>query len=124
MPGAYYFIEDLVAVNAGGGRPYREALAARYKASPRFRKMLYNQSMFYAIPSLILAIPLTVIAVRPEVPATGAYGICWAVPFLWVVVWGIITIKWCKRDMVRERLDWEAGIEPVKGEAAVSQSSA
>ncbi|KAH7161564.1 hypothetical protein EDB81DRAFT_348829 [Dactylonectria macrodidyma] len=109
LPGVYYFIEDVVAVNAGAGRPYREALAARYNASPRFRRMLYEQSLFWSIPSLILAVPLTVIAVIPPVPATAAYGICWAVPFLWAILWGIITIKWCKRDMVRERLEWEAG---------------
>lgn len=108
LPGVYYFIEDTVAVNAGAGRPYREALAARYHASPRFRRMLYVQSLFWSIPSLLLAVPLTVIAVIPQVPATVAYGICWAVPFLWAILWGVISIKWCKRDMIRERLDWEA----------------
>lgn len=123
LPGAYYFIEDLVAVNAGGGRPYREALAARYKASPRFRKMLYTQSIFYAIPSLILAAVLTVIAVIPQVPATGAYGICWAVPFLWAAIWGVISIKWCKRDMVRERLEWEADIDPETKDNAMRKPS-
>lgn len=76
LPGAYYFVEDVVAVNAGAGRPYREALAARYKASSRFRKMLLNQSLFWSIPSIILAIPLTVVAVIHGVPATVAYGIC------------------------------------------------
>ena len=76
LPAVYYFIEDVVAVNAGGGRPYREALAARYRASPRFRQMLMKQSLFWSIPSLLLAIPLTVIAVINEVPATVAYGIC------------------------------------------------
>ncbi|KAH6981331.1 hypothetical protein BKA56DRAFT_673735 [Ilyonectria sp. MPI-CAGE-AT-0026] len=108
LPGVYYFIEDTVAVNAGAGRPYREALAARYHASPRFRRMLYVQSLFWSIPSILLAVPLTVIAVIPQVPATVAYGICWAVPFLWAILWGVISIKWCKRDMIRERLEWEA----------------
>jgi hypothetical protein len=73
---AYYFMEDVMAVNARAGRPYREALAARYAASPRFRKLLREQSWFWAIPPIIVAIPLTVIAVIPPVPATAAYGIC------------------------------------------------
>ncbi|OAQ92407.1 hypothetical protein VFPFJ_04147 [Purpureocillium lilacinum] len=107
-PGVYYFIEDVVAVNAGAGRPYREALAARYRASPRFRRMLYVQSLFWSIPALLLAAPLTVIAVIHPVPATAAYGVCWAVPFLWCALWGAISVWWCKRDMVRERLEWEA----------------
>lgn len=102
-------MEDVVAVNCGAGRPYREALAARYKASPRFRRMLYVQSIFWSIPSLLLAIPLTVIAVIDPVPATAAYGVNWAVPFLWAAVWGLITVRMCKRDMERERLEWEAG---------------
>lgn len=109
LPPVYYFIEDVVAVNAGAGRPFREALAARYKASPRFRRMLYIQSIFWSIPAIIIAIPLTVIAVIHPVPATAAYGICWAVPFLWMVIWGVISVYWCKADMVRERLEWQAG---------------
>ena len=56
----------------------------------------------------MLAIALTVIAVIHEVPATAAYGVCWAVPFLWAIIWGVISVYWCKRDMVRERLEWEA----------------
>lgn len=75
-PGVYYFVEDTVAVNANAGRPYREALAARYDASPRFRRMMYNQSIFWSIPPIIIAVPLTVIAVIHPVPATVAYGIC------------------------------------------------
>jgi len=75
-PGVYYFLEDVVAVNANAGRLYREALAARYDASLRFRQMIYNQSLFWSIPPLIVAIPLTVIAVIHSVPVTVAYGIC------------------------------------------------
>ncbi|KAJ9659128.1 hypothetical protein H2198_003270 [Neophaeococcomyces mojaviensis] len=112
-PGVYYFIEDTVAVNANAGRPFREALAARYDASPRFRQMLYWQSVFWAVPPLILAIPLTVIALIHSVPATVAYGICWAVPFIWATIWGIVSMWWVKRDMVRERLEWEATNAPL-----------
>ncbi|KAF7560298.1 hypothetical protein G7046_g3846 [Stylonectria norvegica] len=122
LPGVYYFIEDVVAVNAKAGRPFREALAARYKASPRFRRMLYVQSLFWSIPALILAIPLTIIAVIPQVPATGAYGVCWAVPFLWAIVWGVICIKWCKKEMVKERLEWEAGHTGAKDEPDAASS--
>lgn len=104
----YYLVEDVAAVNAGAGRPYREALAARYKASPRFQRMLYVQSIFWSVPAVLLAAGLTVPAVSHDVPADIAYGLCWAVPFLWCALWGLITIRWCKRDMVRERLEWEA----------------
>lgn len=124
LPGVYYFIEDIAAVNAGAGRPFREALAARYKVSPRFRKMLGFQSWFWSVPALILAIPLTVIAVITPVPATGAYGVCWAVPFLWIALWGVITVRMCKRDMERERIEWEAGDDQDQAKQTPSESSA
>ena len=111
LPGLYYFMEDVVAVNVKAGRPYREALAARYQSSPRFQRMLLVQSLFWSIPALVLAVGLTVIAVIHSVPASIAYGLCWAVPFLWAILWGFITIKWCKSEMVKERLEWE-GDEP------------
>ena len=114
LPGAYYFIEDTLAVNARCGRPYREALMARYKASPRFREMLYEMSLFWSIPSLILATLLTVMAVLPPVPENWAYGVCWTAPFIWAFIWGCITIPWAKARMVRERLEWEAGKVPGK----------
>ena len=74
--------------------------------------MLHTQSWFWSIPSLILAAALTVVAVIPPIPPAISYGICWAVPFMWWGLWGIITVRWCKRDLVRERLEWEAGVEP------------
>ncbi|KAK5104169.1 hypothetical protein LTS08_002054 [Lithohypha guttulata] len=114
-PGVYYFMEDTVAVNANAGRPYREALAARYEASPRFREMIYNQSLFWSIPPIIIAIPLTIISVINPVPATVAYGITWAIPFIWATVWGLVSLRWCKRDMVRERIEWESTQGPLDG---------
>lgn len=73
---AYYFMEDVMAVNAGAGRPYREALEARYFASARFRRLLRYESWFWGIPPIIVAIPLTIIATIDPVPPTAAYGIC------------------------------------------------
>ncbi|TFA97622.1 hypothetical protein CCMA1212_010615 [Trichoderma ghanense] len=121
LPGVYYFIEDVVAVNAGAGRPFREALAARYHASPRFRTMLLVQSLFWSIPALVLAAALTVVALLHPIPATVAYGICWAVPFIWCAIWGAITVVWCKRNMVRERLEWEQEHPTEKLEATSSE---
>lgn len=74
-PGVYYLIEDVIAVNASAGRPYREALAARYKASPRFRRMIKQQSLFWSIPSLIIAVACTIVIVIHPVPKKVGYGI-------------------------------------------------
>ncbi|RDA92433.1 hypothetical protein CP533_4728 [Ophiocordyceps camponoti-saundersi (nom. inval.)] len=115
LPGAYYFVEDIVAVNAAAGRPYREALAARYRASRRFRRMLYMQSLFWSVPALVLAAALTAVAVTPDVPATGAYGVCWAVPFLWSALWGGLTVMWCGREMKKERMEWDEALSDGNG---------
>lgn len=74
-PGVYYIIEDIIAVNAGAGRPFREALAARYAASPRFRRMIKMQSLFWSIPSLVVAIVCTVVIVIHPVSKEVAYGV-------------------------------------------------
>lgn len=68
-------MEDVVAVNAGAGRPFREALAARYNASPRFRRMIKVQSLFWSIPAVILAIACTVVIVIHPVEKDVGYGI-------------------------------------------------
>lgn len=74
-PGVYYFIEDIIAVNANAGRPFREALAARYEASPRFRRMIKNLSLFWSIPSLFVAIVCTVVVCIHPVSQDVAYAI-------------------------------------------------
>jgi hypothetical protein len=74
-PGVYYLMEDVIAVNAGAGRPFREALAARYRASPRFRKMIRTQSIFWSVPSVIISIGLIVIICIHPVPKDVAYGL-------------------------------------------------
>jgi hypothetical protein len=75
LPGIYYIVEDIIAVNAGGGRPFREGWAARYNASPIFRKMIRDQSWFWSIPGLFVATACTVVVCIPPVPKPVAYGI-------------------------------------------------
>jgi hypothetical protein len=75
LPGIYYIVEDIVAVNSGGGRPFREGLAARYKASPIFRKMIRDQSWFWSIPGIVVAGACTVVVVINPVPEPVSYGL-------------------------------------------------
>jgi len=107
LPGIYYIVEDIVAVNAGGGRPFREGWAARYNASPIFRKMLRDLSWFWAIPALVLAVACTVVICIHQVPAPVGYGIGWAVPFIWAAIWAAITVPWVRSALHTERTKWE-----------------
>ncbi|TAQ86515.1 hypothetical protein B7494_g5180 [Chlorociboria aeruginascens] len=107
LPGIYYVAEDIVAVNAGGGRPFREGWAARYNASPIFRKMIRDQSWFWSISGLLVAISCTIIVCIHAVPNTVAYGIGWGVPFLWAGIWAAITLPWVRSIMAKEKKSWE-----------------
>ena len=75
LPGIFYIVEDIVAVNSGGGRPFREGMFARYRASPLFRKMMRDLSWFWSIPGLIMASAITVVVVINPVPEPVSYGI-------------------------------------------------
>jgi len=107
LPGIYYIAEDIVAVNAGGGRPFREGWAARYNASPIFQKMIRDQSWFWSIPALVIAIACTVVVCIHPVPKAVAYGIGWGVPFVWAGIWAAITVPWVRSVMAKEKKDWE-----------------
>lgn len=114
LPGVFYIVEDVVAVNARGGRPFREGMAARYKASPIFRKMMRDQSWFWSIGGLMMAGALTVVVVINPVPEPVAYGIGWAVPFIWAGIWGAITVPWVRAVMHKEKMTWQKETDMMK----------
>lgn len=107
-PGVYYIVEDIVAVNAGGGLPFREGMAARYEASPIFRKMIRDQSLFWSVPGVLVAIGCTVAICDHNVPHAVAYAVGWGIPFIWMGIWTVITIPWVRREMHKETVTWEA----------------
>lgn len=74
-PGVYTLLEDIVAVDGGAGRPYREALEARWSASPRFRRLMLDLSLFWSIPSILIGGACTVVVCVHSVPKPVAYGI-------------------------------------------------
>lgn len=62
MPTALYvLIEDIVAVDGGGGQKYRRALRDRYLASPYFRQMLFEMNCFWGGGSIIWATIITIL---------------------------------------------------------------
>lgn len=104
-PGVYTIIEDIIAVDGSGNLQFRAALDKRYQASPEFRNMLAKLSLFWSIPGLAIAAGVT--AAIWTVPIGVAFGIGWAVPFVWAAVWAVITVLWVPRMMRQERRAWE-----------------
>lgn len=60
-PGVFVLMEDIVAVDGGGGQEYRRGLVARYEASAVFRRLLMHLNWFWGVGSLIVAGAVTII---------------------------------------------------------------
>lgn len=75
MPTALYvLVEDIVAVDGGGGQIYRRALRDRYLASPYFRRMLFEQNCFWAGSAIVWATVFTILIFTT--PRDVAYVVC------------------------------------------------
>lgn len=75
MPTALYvLVEDIVAVDGGGGQKFRYALRTRYLSSPYFRRMLFEMNCFWAGGSLVAASAITAIIFTTS--ENVAYTVC------------------------------------------------
>ncbi|CAK42638.1 hypothetical protein AAWM_10392 [Aspergillus awamori] len=105
MPTALYvLIEDVVAVDGGGGQIYRYALRTRYLSSPYFRRMLFQMNCFWAGGSIVVAAAITAIIFTVSEPV--AYTLGWSLPFAWAGLWTLVTIPWVQSDLRREKKAW------------------
>ena len=107
-PIIFSIIEDVVAVDGGGGQRYRTALMMRYNTSPKFRALLRHMTWFWGVPSLVVGIALMalIFTVKREI----AYGLGWGVPTVWAGIWTLITIYWVKRVLRDEQRGWNGPI--------------
>ncbi|KAH7179908.1 uncharacterized protein B0J16DRAFT_272559 [Fusarium flagelliforme] len=104
-PLTFPIMEDITACDGGGGKEYREAALKRYKASPRFRRMLVEMLWGWAITGSVLSIVL--IALAWTLPVEIAYTLGWAVPSVWGGIGAFVTIKWGQRSIRIENEMWE-----------------
>ncbi|KAH8722786.1 hypothetical protein GQ44DRAFT_711261 [Phaeosphaeriaceae sp. PMI808] len=105
-PAVYSFVEDIVAVDGGGGTAFRLRLHQRYEASRYFRQMLHRLSLFWAIPGMLLSVGLTFVIFTVE--RDLAYILGWAMPFAWTGIWAIITTKFVQRELKVEEKVWQS----------------
>jgi len=103
-PAVFTIIEDIVAVDGGGGVEYREALIARYDASPLFRRMLNRLDGFWGVGALTTAAIITTLLWT--VPEQIGYWIGWSVPFLFAGLWAFLTIRYVQSCLLEERTVW------------------
>jgi hypothetical protein len=65
-PGVFTLMEDVVAVDGGGGQEFRQALVARYEVSKEFRTMLQQLNWVWGSASLLVAIVTTILVFAIE----------------------------------------------------------
>lgn len=125
MPTALYaLIEDVVAVDGGGGQIYRYALRTRYLSSPYFRRMLFEMNCFWSGGSIVCAAAITAVVFTVSEPVaytvsgprewehrvifglTSSAQLGWTLPFVWALIWTLITIPWVQSDLRREKAAW------------------
>ncbi|KAK4443454.1 hypothetical protein QBC34DRAFT_210713 [Podospora aff. communis PSN243] len=103
-PLVYTFVEDIVAVDGGAGKEYREALKARYQASKMFRRMIADQNWFWGFGSLACGAGTMVAIWLP--PKEIAYGLGWGIPLIFSLVWTWITVVWVRGALRKEKKMW------------------
>jgi len=97
-------VEDIVAVDGGAGREYRQSLMARYKASKVFRRMIADQNWFWGVGALLDGIG-TMVAIWTT-PEAVAYGIGWGSPLVFAIVWTWTTVVWVRGALRKEKKLW------------------
>ncbi|KAH7629699.1 hypothetical protein B0T09DRAFT_339969 [Sordaria sp. MPI-SDFR-AT-0083] len=105
-PLVFTIVEDIVAVDGAGGKEYRRAINARYEVSKRFREMIARQNWFWGVGAL--ADGIATMIVIWTIPQEIAYGVAWASPLIFSIIWTIITVIWVRRDIRREKAEWRA----------------
>ncbi|KAF9522578.1 hypothetical protein CPB83DRAFT_864229 [Crepidotus variabilis] len=102
-PAVFYLIEDVASVDFQHGRDFRRTLYRRYHASPPFRRLMMNLTIYWVISSAVYC------------GATAA--VTWTTPFRFafgytlgqLFIWGALSAVGCKllaRKGLRDERKW------------------
>ncbi|GAA5998030.1 hypothetical protein JCM5350_005351 [Sporobolomyces pararoseus] len=105
-PAVYYVLEDVGAVDFKHGRDWRKRTQARWAASPLFRKLCWEQTLFWSIASFIFGGIQAAIIWAPT-PLDVAYGLVLGMLFAWMLVFGVISYLLVHASLRRELKWWK-----------------
>ncbi|EKM50824.1 uncharacterized protein PHACADRAFT_188296 [Phanerochaete carnosa HHB-10118-sp] len=105
-PLTYTIVEDVVAVDGGGGLAFRHAWAHRYQTSLVIRRLLRCLALWWGATGLVLGGGL--IAIAWTAPENTAYGLGYGMPWLWAMLGAGATIVHVQRQLRVEREAWDA----------------
>jgi len=99
-PAVYTILEDVMAVDASGGRAYRTALNERYMASKRFRRILWVVNYYWGGAGILIGGAVLGVSVWLGMEGkTAAFAIGWGVPWVWAGCWALVTAWWVTRQL-------------------------
>lgn len=103
-PCLYSLVEDICAVDGGGGEEFRQRLNARYEASHVFRAMLRRLGIFWAVGAQAAATLTTILVFTLK--EDPAYIVGWSVPFVWAAIFTAMTFWYVFHMLEVEKRVW------------------
>jgi len=104
-PGVYYVIEDLTAVDGGGGVEFREELLERWNASLPFQSLVYNIGWILGTSGFFMV--LVELALMMTTPIDIFFGLSWIILWAWAGLGAYYCIKYTKSRLEAEKLWWD-----------------
>jgi len=89
-PGIYTLLDDVIAVDLGGGYTFRTKFNEHWQASPILRRRLSQLSIFWSLSGLLVCGACTIVIFTTDVKVGFAVG--WGLPYLWIILWTAITV--------------------------------
>lgn len=106
IPAIYLVVEDVLAVDGGGGTAFRERLSRRYEESVYFRELLQFLSSFWSIGAIIVG-SATAAVVFVTRDRSVAYVVCFPMASASHGSLGLTSIDWMGCTFcVGITLDW------------------
>ncbi|THU85657.1 hypothetical protein K435DRAFT_843182 [Dendrothele bispora CBS 962.96] len=121
-PAAFYCLEDVPAVDFKLGRDFRRCVYGRYDASPPFRQLMLDLTVYWVLMSAVYC-GITA-AVTWAAPLNFAFGWVLGQLFMWAFVSAVGCYFLSKRGLRREEAWWaQRGTTLVKGSLSESNSN-
>ena len=104
-PGIYTLLEDVAAVDIGGGYTFRTEFNEHWETNAIFRRLLWKLSIFWSLPGLFVSVVCTAVIFTRDTEVGFAVG--WGLPFIWAILWTVVTMG-VTRGLNREKTSTQA----------------
>ncbi|EIW80620.1 hypothetical protein CONPUDRAFT_105698 [Coniophora puteana RWD-64-598 SS2] len=103
-PFPYTLVEDVIAVDGGGGLAFRQEWRHRYEDSVIIRSLVRQLAFMWGLSGTIIGALLIVAAWLATTDT--AYGLAYGIPWVWVLVCIPVTVLYVQSQLRREHQEW------------------